>query len=63
MTTYKEQLDNGVVLVDNTGNWWVAMHEDGEWWLRLVNRDRDHHKQIATNEDLRGFRLLGNEEH
>ena len=63
MRAYKEQLDDGVVLVDNEGNWWMAIHEDGELWLRMVSKNRDHHKQIVTNDDLRGYRVYHGEEH
>lgn len=57
MTTRKEQLDNGVVLVDSMGEWWMAMHDDDTWWLIAVN-DSCEYWLVAKDSDLVGFRIV-----
>ena len=57
MTTRKEDLDNGVVLVDSMGEWWMAMHDDDTWWLIAVN-ESDEYREVAKDSDLVGFRIV-----
>jgi hypothetical protein len=48
-----QELSEEMLLVDDEGEWWQAMSEEGCWWLRCVDgRDRC----VETDLELAGFR-------